>query len=118
MSDGIRRITDCAVHALGHVADVKQYGKSWGERFCTEQAVENYDKVLDHLKDFDFKTLTIDQLKMVGFRMWNETLILCPLWAAPLLIKNLKDNDTRFGCVAYGWEVKDGEVLWDKEGTI
>lgn len=107
-----------SVYALGHLADVHQYGKSWGDEFCRKEALRNYEKALEHLKNFAFKSLTLDELNAIGFRMWNKGLILCPLWAAPLLIPNLKDNDTRFGCVAYGWKVENEKVMWDKEGTI
>ena len=118
MSEGIRRITDVAVYALGHIAEAKHYGKSWGDEFVAKQAREHYDKSIEHLKDFDFKILTLDELKMVGFRMWDEGLLLCPLWVAPILMPNAKDNDTRFGCLAYGWPVVDGKVVWDKKETI
>ena len=118
MSTGLRRVTDVMAYALGHLADVKNYGQSWGDKFVAEQAVQRYDKAIKHLEGFDFKTLTLDELKMIGFRMWTEDLILCPLWAKPLLCPNITDNDTRFGCLAYGWIVSDGKVHWDTSSCI
>lgn len=114
MSEGIRKITDVAIYALGHLAEVYQYGKNWGDEFCNKRANECYEESLNHLKEFDFKSLSLDELLMVGFRMWTKDSLLCPLWAVSLLLKDLKDNDTRFGCVADGWKVKDGKVMWDE----
>ncbi len=77
-------------------------------------------------KHIDFTKLTVEEAKELRFRKWDEELPdlwLFPLWLVPIIPEGLEvmdisgdkykykketaDNDIRFGCVAYGIEIKE-----------
>lgn len=91
----------------------------------------NGKEILNQIGDFeiakdDFESLTKDQAEMLGFKRWSEEepdLLLIPayLWRfipSGLNLKSINgevenyktfedlDNDCRFGCLAYGLEIK------------
>lgn len=74
--------------------------------------------------DFEklIKESTVDQLKSNGFKMWDEDIILIPGTMyddipegmelvsinneKKIFKRGITDNDIRFGCLAYGFNVK------------
>ena len=114
----MQRVLDSAIFDLNGMAEVVNYHKNWGDEFCIKQIKKSFQKTMEYLKDFDFKSLTVDELVAIGFRKWDENVILCPLWAVDLCLPELNDRDIRMGCVAYGWKFEDNEVLWDEKAGI
>lgn len=89
-----------------------------------EKAFETFYKELE--KYVDFKNITVDEAKELRFQKWSDEqpdLWLFPLYLAPIIPEGLEieyidgtkgiyekdkmDNDIRFGCVAYGINIKD-----------
>jgi hypothetical protein len=81
---------------------------------------ELYVKLIKAFKDIDFTQFTIEELKTFDFQMWNDDVILMPIWALDCLKDGTElvsmsggeiifnkerglDKDTRFGCTAYGF---------------
>lgn len=68
----------------------------------------------------NFKSMDINCLKEFGFKSWNDELLLIPLWVTFLLPNDFEligimgdtstigncNKDVRFGCIAYGFNVK------------
>ena len=87
---------------------IPEYQPNWTPDFCVKQAIEYRDTLKKHLTEsVDFKTMSVDELKSLGFSWWNETenLLLCPLWLANTLFPDV-DHDHRFGKIAYGFTVE------------
>jgi hypothetical protein len=93
---------------------------SWSDEFCRSELKDLYSKLIEAFKDIDFTQLTIEELKTFDFQMWDDDLILMPIWALDCLKDGSKlvsmsgneiifnkekglDKDTRFGCAAYGF---------------
>lgn len=115
-------------HALRFA--VKQcYGgfiyKSWSDEMLFDYVKKSREEFLKYLKDnIDWNDLDIDKCKLLGFLRWDEdmpNLWLIPGYMYPIIPIGLKvksigggefewtgkeDNDVRFGCLAYGIEVK------------
>lgn len=86
-----------------------------------------FEKFYEELRKFiDFTKITKEQAKELRFGKWSEEipdLYLFPLWLVPVIPEGLEvvdiggnkykyekataDNDIRFGCVAYGIEIKE-----------
>jgi hypothetical protein len=97
------------------LAEIADY--NWSGEFCKEEAERAMKSIREELAKLDFSTMNLEELKNVRFGSWTETTLLCPLYAQPVLKPNV-DNDVRFGCVADGWEIKEGKVLFDKSKDI
>lgn len=87
--------------------------------------LEAFYKELRNKNAIDFEHLTIAQAKELRFGKWDENgnLWLIPIWLYPLIPNGLElkgimggkvifdgnniDTDTRFGCLAYGIELKE-----------
>lgn len=102
----------------------------WGAEYKEKELKDKFDKFYKFLQEkenieiLDLNKLTIEQAKELGFQRWDEEsdIWLFPLWFLPLIPigtevtsisgdkiiyngKNL-DNDIRFGCIAYGVQLK------------
>jgi hypothetical protein len=96
--------------------------EQWSDEFSYDEIKERYAKVKEELKGIigDVTALSVDELKELGFKKWDEesNLFLIPLWVFDLIpdgtelesisggkaIKGLVDIDldVRFGCIAWG----------------
>lgn len=95
----------------------------WSGDFCKESITETIDSVKkdENFKPIDPNDFTVDELKKLGGCEWDEefeNLILIPIWMLPFLADEFegatldgektlikletRDNDNRFGCLAYG----------------
>ena len=83
----------------------------------------------------DFNTLTVEDVKFLGFKKWDEeeypNLWLFPIWLFPIIPEGIEvtsisgekfnfekekaDKDIRFGCLAYGLEIKEDNKNGEKE---
>ena len=119
-------ITDCLTWYANRVAETVQYS-SWSDEFCRKEIKEAHDKLVEELKKhINFKTITRKEAVELRFGRWSDdtpNLYLIPLWLLPVIpvgteltsISGEKiiyngsnvDNDIRFGCIAYGIEIKE-----------
>lgn len=101
------------------IADIASYS-SWSDEFCRMEINELYAKLVKEFNDIDFTQFTMDELKQFDFKMWDENIILMPVWVIDCLpdgavvtsidgdeitfdkSKGL-DKDQRFGATAYGF---------------
>jgi hypothetical protein len=102
------------------VANISCY--NWSDQFCREEIKSLYNKLINEFKGIDFTEFSIDELKELDFRMWDENIILMPVWALDCLVdgtlicsisgdyfefdesKGL-DKDERFGASAFGFNI-------------
>lgn len=110
------------------VAEIKAYGNAWGNDFCLSPIKEKFDKYIkdnDVKELFNLKNITWERAKILRFKRWDDdqpNLWLFPLWFVMFLPYGTKvidingkefeynkdtDLDTRFGCVAFGVNIKD-----------
>lgn len=100
---------------------------SWSDETKVSTIKEVYSMFYDELKKhIDFKNLTVEDAKELRFGRWDEelpNLWLFPLYLTPIIPEGLEvmyidggktqykkdemDDDIRFGCVAYGIEIKE-----------
>lgn len=119
-------ITNCLTWYANRVAETVQYS-SWSDEFCRKEIKEAHDKLVEELKEhINFKTITRKEAVELRFGRWSDdtpNLYLIPLWLLPVIpvgteltsISGEKiiyngsnvDNDIRFGCIAYGIEIKE-----------
>jgi hypothetical protein len=108
---------------VNKAAMVMAYKESWSEEFQAKEMGEIESGLLeaDGFHRVDPNDLTSDQMKELGFGMWDEEsgLMLIPLWLFPFIADEIQcgsisnadkglvkrsdmDNDVRFGCIAHG----------------
>lgn len=94
------------------------------KRDANKQTFNYFYKELE--KYIDFKNITVEEAKELRFGKWSDEqpdLWLFPLYLVPIIPEGLEieyidgtkgiyekdkmDNDTRFGCVAYGINIKE-----------
>lgn len=98
--------------------------------YIRQESKRVYGKLIKEFKDIDFTQFTIDELKELDFSMWDDEIILMPMWAIDCLkdgtevtsIGGVKkifskkeglDKDTRFGSTAWGFttsQLRDGKL--------
>jgi len=101
------------------IANISSYDK-WSDEFSRSEIKKLYAKLIKEFDNVDFTQFTIDELKEFDFKMWDENIILMPVWAIDCLpdgaiitsidgdeitfnkSKGL-DKDERFGATAYGF---------------
>jgi hypothetical protein len=101
------------------IANISSYDK-WSDEFSRSEIKKLYAKLIKEFENVDFTQFTIDELKEFDFEMWDENIILMPVWAIDCLpdgaiitsidgdeitfnkSKGL-DKDERFGATAYGF---------------
>ena len=96
---------------------IQQISLTYGVGFCKKEAKETMRLFREEFAKLDLKELSLDELLNCRFGKWTEQSLLCPLYAQPIL-KPGEDNDVRFGCIASGWEIKDGAVVWANDKGI
>ena len=94
--------------------------ENWSDDFKLKEIREGYDEFMK--QEVDFTNFSKEELLEIGFSMWDEKLILMPLWAFHICIddtiltsidddekikgKDEIDTDIRFGCLAWGFNTK------------
>jgi hypothetical protein len=115
---------------LNKAAQCMQYA-NWSEELIASKMTEARAKIIKDVGSIDFHLLSVDELKSIGFSLWDEetSILLAPLWAYDLLpvgqemhcisgksivvapdyksagSEHYIDNDIRFGCISYGFKV-------------
>ena len=114
-------------YLANRIAYIKAYGSDWGDSFCVDEikkaAIKFYSN--EEIKNlFSIDNLTVERAKALRFSLWsdnNPDFYLFPLWFVFFVPYGTKvisisgeefeyskntDLDTRFGCVAFGIEIK------------
>ena len=112
---------------VNRLSEVKAYGSNWGENFYMKEiknAINKFYSDNSVRELFSLSNLTKDRVEFLRFQRWNDTnpdLYLFPLWFVFFLPYGTRvvsiegevfeytentDLDTRFGCVAFGIELK------------
>ena len=119
-------IKNCLTWLINKVSETIIYD-NWSNELKNKENKESFEKFYKELKKhIDFTKITVEEAKELRFQRWDEeqpNLWLFPLWLVPIIPeglevtsisgnkykyeKNKADNDIRFGCVAYGIEIKD-----------
>lgn len=117
-------IKNCLTWLVNKISETIIY--DWNNEFKLQQNKKSFNKFYEELKrHIDFTKLTIEEAKELRFGKWDEesNLWLFPLYLVPIIPEGLEvvdiggnkykyekataDNDIRFGCVAYGIEIKE-----------
>ena len=114
-------------YLANRIAEIKAYGSDWGDGFCVDEIKKTSIKFYsnEEIKNlFSIDNLTVERAKALRFSQWsddNPDLYLFPLWFVFFVPYGTKvisiggeefeytentDLDTRFGCVAFGIEIK------------
>lgn len=119
-------ITNCLTLMMNKVYQTIMY-ESWSDEFKAKEIKESSEIFYEELKKhIDITKLTKEEAKDLRFAKWSNEypdLYLFPLWIVPLIPEGIEvmdifgekfkyekdkvDNDTRFGYVAYGIEIKE-----------
>lgn len=119
-------IRNCLTWLVNKVSETIIYD-NWSNELKIKENKEGFEKFYKELqKHINFTKITVEEAKELRFRRWDEeqpNLWLFPLWLVPIIPEGLEvtsisgnkykyekdkaDNDIRFGCVAYGIEIKD-----------
>lgn len=121
-----KEIISSLIWYANRVSETVQY-KSWSDEFCRKEINEVTDVFLTNIKKhIDFENLTRKEAYELGFCLWEEGSNLCliPLYLLPIIpigtkLKSISgeefiyngknvDNDIRFGCIAYGFDIPEG----------
>lgn len=119
-------IRNCLTWYANRVAETVQY-TNWTDGFCRKEIKKDHDMFIDEIKKhIDFDKLTREEAVELRFARWDEEmpdLYLIPLYLLPAIPIGTKlttisgdevvydgtnvDNDVRFGCIAYGINIKE-----------
>lgn len=119
-------IVNCLSWYVNKVAETVHY-ESWSDEMARHENRKYMSMMLEELKrHIDWNKLTKEEASELRFRRWDEDmpdLFLIPLYLLPIVpigtelttingdkVLYLGDNvdkDTRFGCIAYGIEIKE-----------
>lgn len=109
------------------MAEIKAYGSHWSDKLCLQEIKDSIEKYYtnEEVKSlFSIENLTVERAKALRFGKWDDEqpdLYLFPLWFVLFVPYGTKvvgiggntfeynkdtDLDTRFGCVAFGIEIK------------
>lgn len=100
--------------------------ENWSDELSYKEVKESYANIKEQLSEIigDITELSVDELKELGFKKWEEEseLYLIPLWAFDLIpdgtvLESISDEraikgkdeidlDVRIGCIAWGFEPK------------
>lgn len=101
--------------------------ENWSTELKVSENKKKFNKFYEELKkNIDLTKITKEEAQELRFCKWSEeypNLYLFPLWLVPIIPEGLEimdicgekykynsktaDNDIRFGCVAYGIEIKE-----------
>ena len=120
-----KEIQNCFTWLVNEVSQTVIY--NWSDslkRDANKQTFNYFYKELE--KYIDFKNITVEEAKELRFGKWSDEqpdLWLFPLYLVPIIPEGLEieyidgtkgiyekdkmDDDTRFGCVAYGINIKE-----------
>ena len=122
-----QKALSCQSCLVNRISESKAYAKHWSDEFCLEdirKAIERYYSDNSVKEVFTLDNLTKERAKALRFGKWSDEqpdLYLFPLWFVLFLPYGTKvigiggdtfeyseetDLDTRFGCVAFGIELK------------
>ena len=117
----------CQSWLVNRISESKAYAKNWSDEFCLEDIRKAIDRYYsdDYVKEvFKLDNLTKERAKALRFGKWSDEqpdLYLFPLWFVLFLPYGTKvigiggntfeyseetSLDIRFGCVAFGVELK------------
>ncbi len=111
-----------------YISMMSQY--NWSGDFVKSEAQSVYDKLIKQFDNTDFTQFTVDELKRLDFKMWDDNLILMPIWAIDCLPDGAEvysideskvtfnksiglDKDVRFGVTAFGFtlpQLRDARI--------
>lgn len=116
-----KEIIEILTYMANTIGEIDAYSETWSAEYCKKYAMERHQTAIDALKKhLDWDNLTEQDCKELRFMRWSEDskMYCIPIWlykAIPVgteLISiggerivfdgNNIDNDTRFGCLAYG----------------
>ena len=119
----------CQSWLVNRISEIKAYEKHWSDEFCLKEIRNATEKYFtdDYAKEvFALENLTRERAEALRFGQWDideqPDLYLFPLWFVFFLPYGTKvigiggdtfeysketDLDTRFGCVAFGIELKE-----------
>lgn len=119
-----KEIMNCLTYLANRVSETTQY-ESWSDEFSRKEIKEAEQKFVDEIKKhIDWDNLTEEDCKELRFVRWDKEsgIYLIPLYLFPIIPIGFKvycidgreivndgtnlDNDTRFGCIAYGVKPK------------
>lgn len=122
-----QKALSCQSWLVNRISESKAYSKFWSDEFCLKdirKAIERYYSD-NYVKEvFTLDNLTKERAEALRFGKWSDEhpdLYLFPLWFVLFLPYGTKvigiggdtfeyseetDLDTRFGCVAFGIELK------------
>lgn len=120
-----KEIMNCLTWYANRVAETVQY-ESWPDDFCRKEINESTNRLCKELKKYiDLHKLTREEAVELRFGKWAEgdDLYLIPLYLLPIVPIGMEltsitgkkviynglniDNDTRFGCIAYGIHIPE-----------
>ena len=115
---------NCLTWLVNKISETVIY--DWNNEFKLQQNKKSFNNFYEELKKhIDFTKLTAEEARELRFGKWDEksNLWLFPLYLVPIIPEGLEvmsisgnkykyekdkaDNDIRFGCVAYGIEIKE-----------
>ena len=122
-----QKALSCQSWLVNRISESKAYSKFWSDEFCLEdirKAIERYYSDNSVKEVFTLDNLTKERAEALRFGKWSDEqpdLYLFPLWFVLFLPYGTKvisidgntfeysketDLDIRFGCVAFGIELK------------
>lgn len=122
-----KEIQNCLTWLVNKISETIIY--DWKDGFKIKENKKSFEEFYDELKKhIDFTKLTVEEAKELRFKRWSDeqpNLWLFPLYLVPIIPEGLEvtsisgnkykyekekaDNDIRFGCVAYGIELKESK---------
>lgn len=120
-----REIINCLTWYANRVAETVEY-IAWSDEFCRDEIRKANEMFVDELRKYiDFSKLTREEAFELRFGKWDDemNLYLIPLYLLPIIPIGTKltsinggtviydgtniDNDTRFGCLAWGINIPE-----------
>ena len=122
-----KEIQNCLTWLINKISETIIY--NWEDGFKIKENEKSFGEFYDELKKhIDFTKLTVEEAKELRVKRWSDeqpNLWLFPLYLVPIIPEGLEitsiggnkykyekdkaDNDIRFGCVAYGIEIKESK---------
>ena len=118
-----QEIVNCMSWLTNKMSEIYVYCGS--PEFSIKEFNYGFDRFYEELKrHIDFEKLTVEEARELRFGKWDDEsdLWLFPLWLVPIIPEGLEvmsisgekykyeeekaDKDIRFGCVAFGIEIK------------